>query len=144
MTISGSGFGDTPRGAGRGVQGARGGYPESPVRRRRFITNHRQPVAGRWSMNRREWRRVPACESSARRICRRDADAPDEPDMRILTRLLLIWLPVGLGLLLVLTGLIRGNALLIIAGLASAGVSGFLGWLLKSGWRAQDEARPKR
>ncbi len=64
--------------------------------------------------------------------------------MRILTRLLLIWLPVGLGLLLVLTGLIRGNALLIIAGLASAGVSGFLGWLLKSGWRAQDEARPKR
>ena len=41
MTISGSGFGDTPRQAGR-----EGGHPESPVRRLRFITDHRQPQPG--------------------------------------------------------------------------------------------------
>ncbi len=63
--------------------------------------------------------------------------------MRILTRLLLIWLPVGIGVLLALSGLFAGNALLIIAGLASAGVSALLGGLLKSGWRAQDGARPR-
>lgn len=63
--------------------------------------------------------------------------------MRTFSRLLLIWLPVVIGLLLLLTGVLRGSILLIIAGLVSAAVSGLLGVLLSSGWRAQDEARRK-
>jgi len=64
--------------------------------------------------------------------------------MRTFSRLLLIWLPVVIGLLIAVTGLLDGSVLLIIAGIASAAVSALLGAFLSSGWRAQDEARPKK
>lgn len=61
--------------------------------------------------------------------------------MRTISYLVMIWVPIGIGLLMLLAGIANRNAHLIIVGLIAVGVSSLFWLFLKNAWKSHDERK---